>query len=98
MMTTVKLAACAIGFAGLLASAPAMAADHPDFSGVWTFHQASGNLFGPRWAGEKAMKPETKAKVDAYHKLVDTRGESPGGWCVGPGLPGSILGERKCVV
>jgi hypothetical protein len=93
MTTAMRLAACAIGVAGLLASAPAMAANHPDFSGVWTFHRASGNLFGPRWAGDKALKPEARAKVDAYHKLVDGKGESPGGWCVGTGMPGSMLGS-----
>lgn len=93
MVTTTRLAACAIGLAGFLLSATAMAADHPDFSGVWTFHRAGGNLFGPRWAGDEVMKPEARAKVEAYHKLVDPRGESPGGWCVGTGMPGSMLGS-----
>lgn len=91
MKTAVTFAALAMGMAVL--SAQASAQERPDFSGVWTFHRAGGNLFGPRWAGDKAMKPEAKAKVDAYHKLVDPRGESPGGWCVGTGMPGSMLGS-----
>jgi hypothetical protein len=77
----------------MLAGSGVMAAERPDFSGVWTFHRAGGGLFGPGWAGNDLMKPEAKAKVDAYHKLVDPRGESPGGWCVGTGMPGSMLGS-----
>jgi hypothetical protein len=75
-----------------MGSSGAMAADHPDFSGVWTFHRGGG-LFGPRWAGDDKLKDDAKAKVEAYHKLVDPTGENPGGWCVGTGMPGSMLGS-----
>ena len=39
------------------------------------------------------LRAEPKAKVDAYRALVDPRGETPGGYCLGTGMPGSMLGS-----
>jgi hypothetical protein len=71
------------------------AAEHPDFTGVWT--NAGGPGIGGATntapAAPPAMKPEAKARVDAYQKLVAKTGDSPGGWCLGTGMPGSMLGS-----
>jgi hypothetical protein len=37
------------------------------------------------------MRPEARAKVEAYQALVKPTGDSPGGWCVGTGMPGSLM-------
>ncbi len=100
-MTTVSIkkatglsmaAACA-----LLCSSVAGAAapkGPPDFTGVWTNAGAPaiGGTTGPA-AQPLPIRPEAKARVDAYQKLVTPLGETPGGWCLGTGLPGSMLGS-----
>ena len=71
------------------------AADRPDFTGVWGNYRAPGAAAPQRGAPQAALplRPEAKAKVDAYHALVDPRGETPGGFCLGTGMPGSMLGS-----
>ncbi|HJR68652.1 MAG TPA: hypothetical protein VKA43_01285 [Gammaproteobacteria bacterium] len=80
---------------GLYAAGAVMAAERPDFTGVWGNYRGPGA--GPPQRGAQAaplpLKPEAKAKVDAYHALVDSRGETPGGFCLGTGMPGSMLGS-----
>jgi hypothetical protein len=83
------LAVSIAGFA-LLAGA----ASPPDFTGVWT------NAGRPALGGTTAvtsppppLKPEAKARVDAYLALVAKGGDSPGGMCLGTGMPGSMLGS-----
>jgi hypothetical protein len=39
------------------------------------------------------LTPYAKARVDAFHKLTDGTDESPGRWCTGTGMPGSMLGS-----
>jgi hypothetical protein len=84
--------------AGLaLASSAVLAAETPDFTGVWGTYRAPGQAGpGRLGAGERTPLPlraEAKAKVDAYRALVDPTGDSPGGWCLGSGMPGSMLGS-----
>ncbi|MDR2214854.1 MAG: hypothetical protein LBE59_03315 [Nevskiaceae bacterium] len=88
---TIKLAlaASAVGLATL-----ASAASPPDFTGVWT------NAGRPALGGTTAvqappppLKPEAKARVDAYQALVSKTGDTPGGVCLGTGMPGSMLGS-----
>ena len=38
------------------------------------------------------LTPYAKARVDAYAKLKQGTDDSPGNWCVGTGMPGSIQG------
>lgn len=85
------LAATLIGSAAL-AAAPAK---KPDFTGVWTNAGAPG-IGGRTNAGGAEplpLLPGPKARVDAYNKLVQPLGETPGGWCLGTGMPGSMLGS-----
>ena len=92
MMSKLSLAVAATLLTGVaLAAAP----QHPDFTGVWT------NAGAPAMGGTTntaanvvlPMLPGPKARVDAYNKLVQPLGETPGGWCLGTGLPGSMLGS-----
>ena len=88
--SSLKLGATLLGLA--IAGAASAA---PDFTGVWGNYRAPGAAAPQRGAAQAPLplKPEAKAKVDAYHALVDPRGETPGGFCLGTGMPGSMLGS-----
>jgi hypothetical protein len=86
----------AAGFvAAALVLGAAEAAERPDFTGVWGNYRAPGAAPPQRGAPQPALplRPEAKAKVDEYHALVDPRGDTPGGHCLGTGMPGSMLGS-----
>jgi hypothetical protein len=77
-------------FAGALA-----AAETPDFTGVWT-NPGRSALGGTTAVGTPVpppFRPEARARVDAYQALVAKTGDSPGGQCLGTGMPGSMLGS-----
>jgi hypothetical protein len=73
-----------------LAHAQANAPSRPDFTGIWT-------NFGQRGAPARdpisLLRPEAKQKVDGYRALVAPAGDTPGGYCLGTGMPGSMLGS-----
>jgi len=87
-----KLAALLVG---AMCAGVALAADPPDFTGVWT--NAGRPAIGGARTGEPPppppLRPEAKARLDAYQKLVAKSGDSPGGVCLGTGMPGSMLGS-----
>ena len=76
-----------------LLAATAQAAKPPDFTGVWTNAGGPGIGGATRGGGQAPlpMKPAMKARVDAYNALVQPGGESPGGWCLGYGMPSSMM-------
>jgi len=80
---------------GLCVAGAALAAERPDFTGVWGNYRAPGAGAPQRGAAQAALplRAEAKAKVDAYHALVDPSGDTPGGFCLGTGMPGSMLGS-----
>jgi hypothetical protein len=84
-----------LGVALAVGTALCVAAEHPDFTGVWT--NAGGPGIGGATntapAAAPALKPEAKARIDAYQKLVAKTGDTPGGFCLGTGMPGSMLGS-----
>lgn len=83
------------GLVAVLVATAATAASPPDLTGVWT-NAGGPAMGGTTMAGGQAplpMKPEVKARVDAYQKLVSPLGETPGGMCLGAGMPGSMLGS-----
>ncbi len=89
---------CAIVVSALTCLVPmtANAADeHPDFTGVWTNYVEPGQ--GPRGRGgpgpELPFTEEAKKKIAAYRALVEPTGDTPGGHCLGTGMPGSMLGS-----
>lgn len=70
----------------------AFAQEAPDFTGVWTNYRGGG-FGGGGGQGALELRPEAQAKVDAYQALVSPLGDTPGGFCVGTGMPGSMLGS-----
>ena len=93
------LAFAAVVLAGVaLAQTPA--ARTPDLTGVWTTYRAPAGQAQGRGGGgargtqpELPLRPEARAKVQEYQKLVSGTGETPGGYCLGTGMPGSMMGS-----
>src|SRR6185503_19003045 len=95
MIETWGLARFGAAVLGLSMAGAAVAAERPDFTGVWGNYRAPGAAAPQRGAPQAPLplRPEAKAKVDAYHALVDPRGDTHGGHCLGTGMPGSMLGS-----
>jgi hypothetical protein len=74
-------------------SSDGRAENPPDLSGVWTFHLAPGEQpFGfPGTATKLPFTAAAQRKVDEYNELIAVTGDNPGGWCLGMGMPGSML-------
>jgi hypothetical protein len=80
------------------AAPAAFAADaaKPDFSGVWTWNRGEGAGAGRAdmaWPKDPPFTADAKAKVTEYRTLVEPQGLTPGGACVGYGMPASMLGS-----
>jgi hypothetical protein len=76
------------------AASTATGAERPDFTGVWGTYREPGQTGGGRGAAPTLpLRPEAKEKVDAYRALVAPTGDTPGGFCLGTGMPGSMLGS-----
>jgi len=92
-MNTVKVVGVVLGLA--LGASLAAAAETPDFTGIWDIYREPGAARGPfRPAPENLpLKPDAQKKVDAYRALIAPSGDTPGGWCLGTGMPGSMLGS-----
>jgi hypothetical protein len=74
----------------------ATAAERPDFTGVWGNYREPGQTGAPRRGAAEAevpLRPAARAKVEAYQALVAPTGDTPGGFCLGTGMPGSMLGS-----
>jgi len=72
------------------------AQSRPDFSGVWRSYTEPGQR--PQRASTPPatalpLKEDAQAKVEEYRALVSPLGETPGGMCVGTGMPGSMMGS-----
>jgi hypothetical protein len=80
---------------GGLAGSAALAAEPPDFTGVWGTYRAPGAAPPQRGAPQPKLplKPEAQKKIDAYQALVAPTGDTPGGFCLGTGMPGDMLGS-----
>jgi hypothetical protein len=72
------------------------AQSRPDFTGVWTDYvdpqQPGGAGVGRGAALELPLTPDARRKVEAYRKLVEPTGDTPGAYCLGPGMPSVIFG------
>jgi hypothetical protein len=67
---------------------------HPDFTGVWTTYNEPGAAPAGRGGGPPLpLKDEARRKVERYQALVKPTGDTPGGYCLGTGMPGSMLGS-----
>ncbi len=80
-------AALAAGVGG----AAVAAEERPDFTGIWGTY--SGGRGGGAGFGELPLKPEARQRVEEYRALVEPTGDTPGGFCLGAGMPGSMLGS-----
>jgi hypothetical protein len=68
----------------------------PDFTGVWTDYVDPQQ---PAAAGGQAaaaldlpLTPEARQRVETYRKLVAPTGDTPGAYCLGPGMPALLFG------
>lgn len=82
--------------AGVGRAVPLTAQGPPDFTGVWTDYvapQAAGGG-GPQGTPAPGLPytDEARRKVEAYRALVQTTGDTPGGVCLGAGMPTVIMG------
>jgi len=78
----------------LLLGAGEAVAQPPDFTGVWTTYNEPGQAAGGRGAGPALpLNEAARQKVARYQALVSPTGETPGGYCLGTGMPGSMLGS-----
>lgn len=80
--------ACGFGALGVAAE------ERPDFTGVWGVYREPGQAgFGRPAPDELPLRPEARRKIEAYEALVAPAGDTPGGFCLGTGMPGSMLGS-----
>jgi hypothetical protein len=83
----------AAGLACFAMTLPA-AGQVPDLTGVWTNYRnpnAAGAARGAR--PQLPLTPEAKTKADRYVQVTAGTNYTPGGYCVGGGMPGSMLGS-----
>lgn len=94
----------ALGVFVCLGLMDARADQQPDFTGVWTNYvepaQGRGGAGGAAGGGggrgaqpDLPMTAEARQKVQAYQALIKGTGDTPGGFCLGTGMPGSMLGS-----
>jgi hypothetical protein len=83
--------ALAVGVVSALGFAQTPSPARPDLTGVWTTYRGQAGARGAQ--PELPLKPEAKAKVDQYQALVRPTGDTPGGYCLGSGMPGSMAGS-----
>src|SRR5690606_18261729 len=80
-----------LGLSAAAASFGAAAAERPDFTGVWGVYRAPGEsgfgFGGPQ--AELPLRPDARRRVEEYRALVEPTGDTPGGLCLGSGMPGS---------
>jgi len=95
-MTGFLLALAISLFAGF-ALAQSNRGAQPDLTGVWTTYRGPGARGGGGRGGagqaELPYTPEARRKINEYQALVKPTGDTPGGHCVGTGMPGSMLGS-----
>ena len=83
-----------VGCAGDRSAPSAPSVERPDFTGVWGTYRVPGQTgFGRGAPPDLPIRPEAQAGVDAYQALVAPKGDTPGGFCLGTGMPGSMLGS-----
>jgi hypothetical protein len=85
------MALCGTGFS------QAPGSGTPDLTGVWRTYSgagAQGRGGGARGAQpELPLRPEARAKIQEYQQLIAGTGDTPGGFCLGTGMPGSMMGS-----
>jgi hypothetical protein len=96
MQRRFQAASTAAAFVILLCTSIDVRAQQPDFTGVWTTYNDPGQAPGGGGRGggpPLPMNDVAKQKVAKYQELVRPTGDTPGGYCLGTGMPGSMLGS-----
>jgi len=78
-----------------LAALPASAAapSPPDLNGVWSpVGTGTGGARGEGAGQSLPLRPEAKQRHDAFNAIVSPTGDTPGGVCLGAGMPGMLMG------
>jgi hypothetical protein len=90
---TVLATACLSSIAVMAVSAQEM--EHPDFTGVWTTYRGGGGpgAFNADGGGQAQLTAIAREKVDAYQAVTRGTNHSPGAYCVGSGMPASMVGS-----
>jgi hypothetical protein len=71
----------------------AAAPSAPDFTGVWnTADGASARTSSSTPIPQLPLRPEAKQRFDTFNRIVSPTGDTPGGVCLGTGMPGALLG------
>jgi hypothetical protein len=72
----------------------ASAASAPDFTGVWSpaGGGARGGGGGAPPGQQLPLRPEAKQRFDAFQAIITPTGDTPGGVCLGAGMPGMLMG------
>ena len=66
----------------------------PDFTGIWTTYSEPGQAGRGRGSGgQLPLTDEAKKRIAAYRAVIGSSGDTPGGFCLGTGMPGSMLGS-----
>src|SRR5688572_20750906 len=66
----------------------------PDFTGIWTTYSEPGQAGrGRGGGGQLPLTDEAKKRIAAYRAVIGSSGDTPGGFCLGTGMPGSMLGS-----
>jgi hypothetical protein len=76
---------------------PLGAQARPDFTGVWTDYvdpqqPSSGSGGVPGTALDLPFTADARQRVETYRKLVAPTGDTPGAYCLGPGMPALLFG------
>ena len=96
-LMSIRIAFLGLAVAGF-AAAPAGAQEidgHPDFSGVWTTYRGTGapGAANRDGGGQIQLTPLAQEKVAAYQAVTSGTNHSPGAYCVGSGMPASMVGS-----
>lgn len=84
--------ALAVVLACLFGSA-AHAAAPPDLTGVWTSADGASLRTVPGApAPVLPLRPEARQRHEAFNRIVGPTGDTPGGVCLGAGMPAAMLG------
>ncbi|MDQ2642020.1 MAG: hypothetical protein M3Y79_15735 [Pseudomonadota bacterium] len=78
-----------------LAALPASAAapSPPDLNGIWSpVGTGTGGARGEGAGQSLPLRPEAKQRHDAFNAIVSPTGDTPGGVCLGAGMPGMLMG------
>ncbi|HXC59240.1 MAG TPA: hypothetical protein VN645_07980 [Steroidobacteraceae bacterium] len=77
----------------LALSSSAHAAAAPDFTGVWGTADGAGTRTTSATASpQMPLKAEARQRFEAFNRIIAPTGDTPGGVCLGTGMPGAMLG------